>query len=202
MIVGDIHWALKYATSGAPTTEPISTAEAKAHLRVTVSDDDTLIDSLVEAARLRFESDTHRAMITQNWELTLDSFPNSSDVAILLPRPPLQSVTSIKYDDTDGNEQTWSSGSYRVDTDSEPARVTPEYSEVYPTTRSVTGAVRIVYKTGYGDAASAVPQSFIQAMLMLVGHWYENREAVVVGVTTMDVPMTYQFMVAPWVVWT
>ncbi len=198
----NIHWGLQYADDGKPAVEPIDTAHAKSHLRVTVSDDDDLIDDFVSAARERMESDTRRAFITQSWELTLDSFPVSSDVAILLPRPPLQSVTSIEYLDTDGDEQTWASANWREDKASEPARITPEYSKVYPTTRNVTGAVTITYKTGYGDSAASVPKAFRKAMLTLVAHWYENREAVVIGTITSSVPMTYEFMVAPWVVWT
>ncbi len=173
--------------------EPLTTAQAKAHLRVDISDDDTLIDAIILAARKRLETDSSLALITQTLEMTLDCFP-PGNCPIQLKRPPLQSVTSIKYIDTDGVEQTWSSSLYRVDTASRPSRITPAYDESYPSTREVTGAVTIRFVAGYGDASTNVPEDLIQALKMLIGHFYENREDVITGTISSQLPHAYKWL--------
>lgn len=172
------------------TTEPVTTAEAKTHLRVDNSAEDTYIDTLITAARQHIEEITGRALIKQTWELSLDDFPESvwfespwepwirhGEKPILLPRSPLQSVTSITYVDTDGATQTLSASKYRVDSKSEPARVTEAEGEIWPSTDRVTNAVTVTYDAGYGDQAADVPAAFKHAIKLLVGHWFENREA-------------------------
>jgi uncharacterized phiE125 gp8 family phage protein len=193
--MSDQHYSLALIT--APAAEPFTTAQAKSHLRVTESADDTLIDTLILAARKRAESDLGRALITQTWEMYLDEFPFNYSPGIVPPRAPLQSVTSIKYIDNDGVEQTWSSADYRVDVKSEPGRITPEWSESWPTPRVITNAVTVKYVAGYGDASTDIPQDIRQAMLMLIGHWYENRESIVVGTITAPVPQSYEWLIAP-----
>lgn len=86
----------------APAVEPVTVAEARAHLYVGHSDDDAIIGAFIAAAREDCEHRTQRALVTQTWERTLDGFP----AAISLPMAPLASVTSVKYIDGDGNEQT------------------------------------------------------------------------------------------------
>lgn len=184
------HFSLQ--VSSEPAVEPVSTAEAKAHMRVDVSDDDTLIDAYIKAARIRLEEDTGRALITQTLVVKLDDFPLYENTALLLPRPPLQSVTSITYIDEDGVQQTWDSSKYIVDTGSEPARITPAYDEVWPSARDQINAVTITYVAGYGDAATDVPSDLIQAVKMLAAHWYEHREEVAIGVSVSSVPMAYK----------
>lgn len=183
----------------APATEPITTAEAKSHLRVDISDDDTLIDNLVTAARLHVERITNRSLITQTWKYYLDGvFPN----LIRLPRGPIQSVTNIKYLDIDGAEQTVSTDVYRVDTVSEPARVVEEEDEDWPDTENTINAIYITYDAGYGDNASDVPQPLRQAILLLVGNWYREREATV-PTTLTEVPMAVNALLQPYkVYWT
>jgi len=164
-------------------------------LRVDLTDDDTLITALIKAARVRLEMDAGIALINQTLEMTLDCFPQNGG-PIKLKRPPLSSVASIKYIDSDGDEQTWDSSKYRVDTASKPSRITPAADESYPVTQFVTGAVIIRYVAGYGAASTAVPQDLIQAILMLIGHWYENREDVVIGTITASVPKAYTWLKA------
>ena len=90
--------------------------EAKAFAKVDVTDDDSLIDALITAARQLVETEQNRQLMPATYELTLDEFPSSSNCPIELPRPPLQSVSSITYVDTAGATQTWSSDDYQVDT--------------------------------------------------------------------------------------
>jgi uncharacterized phiE125 gp8 family phage protein len=166
--------ALKLYT--APAAEPVTLTEAKAHLRVEHTSDDTLITALIVAARTHAEAFTRRAFVTQTWDYFADAFPED-DGAILLPLPKVQSVSSISYVDDNGTTQVWSSSNYLVDVESEPARVTPAYDVSWPTTREQINAVTIRFIAGYGNAA-AVPQAIKQAMLLIIGHLYEHREAV------------------------
>lgn len=115
----------------------------------------------------------------QTREQTFDCFPAGG---MLLEYPPLVSVSSVKYVDLDGNEQTWDSSNYYVDTDSIYGSVTAAYNVTYPSTRNVKNAVRVRYVCGYANAA-AVPAATKQAMLLLIGSLYEHREDVVIGAT-------------------
>lgn len=158
----------------APTTYPVTLDEAKAHCRIDLDDEDDLIQSLIMVATEWAEKFQNRAYITQTLEASFDDFP--SDV-FCLPRPPLQTITSIKYIDSSSVEHTVDTGIYYADTNSDPGRVSLKYSQIWPTdTLQPINAVRVRYTAGYG-AASAVPKSVKQAILLLVGHWYNNREA-------------------------
>lgn len=162
-------------------TEPISTSDAKDHLRVDLSDDDVLISAAATAARDYFEADTNRQLVKATYTLTLDDFPRSRHEPIRIPRPPLRSVTSITYLDSDGTEQTWSSSEYTVETfdgpGAQPGRVYPKAEYVWPTTQDVPGAVTITFEAGY----DVVPEGMKATLLLLVGDLYANREAQVVG---------------------
>lgn len=175
--------ALKLKT--APAVEPVTLTEAKAHLRVDGTDEDTFITSLIVAAREYCEKYSNRACITQTWYLWLDSFPCSDSIS--LPLPPLQSVASIKYYDTDNAESTISNGDYFVDPVSEPGRISLAYGKRWPgiVLRPVNG-VCIEFVCGYGLAV-AVPQGIKQAILLLVGHWYGNREAAGAGSVSKEI---------------
>lgn len=168
-----------------PSTEPLTVDEAKAHLRVTHAEEDLLIASYVEAARQRCETFQRRAYVTQTWELTLDEFPPG---AILLPRPPIQSVESVKYTDETGTVQTLDERAYVVDTDSEPGRIVPAYGTFWPFTLCTPGAVRVRFVAGYGDGAADVPEVVRMAMRFYLGHYNTNREGVVTGTIATELP--------------
>lgn len=158
-----------------PATEPVSLTETKSQLRIDSTTEDTYLGTLIAAAREYCEMFQNRAYITQTWELTLDGWPR---FPIKLPMPQLVSVTSIEYFDTANVEATWASSNYFVDADSEPGRIGLGYNISLPTTTlRAINAVKIQYVAGYG-AASAVPLRTKQAILMLIGHLYENRETV------------------------
>ena len=158
----------------APAEEPVSVATAKLHLRVDNSADDVLIGTLITAARVKGEAAARRAFITQTLEATFDDWPSSCHMGGLLPlpRPPLQSVTSVKYFDENGVEHTWTD--FQVDTRSEPGRL---YFVSLPTeTLFFSGAINIRYVAGWGNAA-ACPEPIKQGILASVAYWYEMRDA-------------------------
>jgi len=186
---------MNYVVTTAPATEPLTLAEVKAHLRVDGADSDTLLTALIIAARENAEKYLRRALITQTIQARYDSF--SYDMYI--PRPRLVSVSYVKYLDADGVEQTLDPSKYKVDSYSEPARILPAYGLVWPVTRHEMNAVTVEFIAGYGAAAD-VPQAIKQAMLLHVGHMFENREQTT-PVQIYDVPMSYDALMAPYRVW-
>jgi len=179
--------ALKEITP--PAEEPITTSEAKLSpsLRVATATDDTAIGTLITTARKLAETYTLHALVTQTWELVLDGFPTGG---IVVPLPPLQSVTSIKYIDTDGTEQTLDALLYSVDDDSIPGLIVPAYGETWPTTRDEVNAVRVRFVAGFGDA-SDVPEDIKSWIKIMVGTMYDNPQGIVVGQTVMSIPRTF-----------
>jgi len=186
--------ALKLIAS--PAIEPVSLDEAKSHLRVDGTDDDNLITSLIAAARRWCEKFQRRAYITQTWELWLDSWPEKN--YIIIPRPPLQDVSSVKYYGTDDSEYTFDQANYFVDTKSEPGRVVLGYKKNWPsvTLRPANGVV-VTFTAGYGDNAEKVPEEVKQAMKLLIGHWYEHREAVLAGIISKEIEFAVRSLLWP-----
>lgn len=174
---------MSWKVTTSPDIEPVTLAEAKLHLGVTMTEHDDLITSLITVAREWCEGYQNRAYITQTITWKLDSFPDT----FCVPRPRLQSVTSIKYIDTDGNEQTLDSSYYDVDTYSEPGRIALAYGQSWPGIRGDINGVEVVYVAGYGDEAANVPERVKAAMKLLIGHLYEHRE-VIAELTLKEVP--------------
>jgi uncharacterized phiE125 gp8 family phage protein len=161
----------------APTEEPVSLEEAKAHCRVDIDDDDSLIEDLITAARDLVETETRRSLVTTYWAMSIDDFPSCGARRIALPRPPLQSVQSITYYDSDGAQQTLSTDVYGVNTAREPGFVYLKYGQVWPCTYEMPDAVTINFVAGWDDVLY-VPSGIKHAIKLLVAHWYEHREAV------------------------
>ncbi len=157
----------------APASEPITTAEAKTALRIDTSDQDTLIAAFITAAREQCEQHTGRALLTQTWERTLDAFPDNE---IRLGWPPIIAITSVKYIDVDGVEQTLAANVYTLDNDTEPGWLLLADGQSWPATSDVANAVRVRFTAGYASAA-AVPQSLKTWITLKVGELIENREA-------------------------
>ena len=194
--------------SSAPAAEPVSTSDAKAHLRVEITDDDAYIDGLVVAAREIAEHYTQRALITQTLKLYLDAFPPDviwlpelavvdADPTIYLPRSPVQSVTSVEYIDDEGNLQTLAASKYRVDTDSLVPRITPAYSEIWPTTRPISNAVIVTFVAGYGASGSTVPGAINHAIKLMIGDWYDPVRATV-GTPGRAIPDAARALLGPY----
>lgn len=167
----------------------ISLTEAKNHLRVDNTDDDDLIVRLVGAAQKEAERATWRKLTYGTEYVYMDSFNTNDGDYIRVPKPPLQSVTSIQYYDTDNNLQTFSSDDYEVDTQTEPGRIALVSGSSWPSIYSRMNAVIITYIAGY-EETDDIPDNIILGMLQCIGHWFENRESVIVGTNAIPLPQS------------
>lgn len=184
----------------APTFEPVTLTEMKTHLRYDYDNENTLIETLIRAAREWVENYTGRALVEQTLEYAIDSYPDE----MRLPRPPIIEVESFKYTDSAGTSTLLAANQYTLDT-SAPLlpRIVPAYNVSWPGTRSQPSSLRIRYKAGYAregspDDHAAVPASLRAAIKLLVGHWFKNRESVVIGVAANEVPMAAMALCDPY----
>lgn len=155
---------LNFQVTVAPTLEPVTLEQVQNHLRIDDEDDNAHLLLLTKVARRQVEDYLGRALLTQTIVHRMDCFPGRE---IRLPRPPLQSVTSIQYVDGDGATQTLSSSLYDVDSSSEPARILPVYGGYWPVTRPTMNAVTVTYVAGWATVA-AVPEDIRHAILMRI----------------------------------
>jgi len=187
------HFALTLVTP--PVLEPVTLAETKAHLRIEHTLEDILIGSLITAARNFVENFTRRALIEQSWKLTLDQFPCWE---IYIPKPPLISITKFEYLNSLGlTASLTETVDFIKDIESEPARLTPFYLGTWPIAYNQMNAVSITYKCGYGAAAATVPTAIKQSILLLVGHWYNNREQTV-PINLSQIPLGAEYLLWPY----
>jgi uncharacterized phiE125 gp8 family phage protein len=169
-----------------PALEPLSLAEAKAHLRIDADDEDALIGALIGAARVAVETEIRRALIAQSWRAFVDTWPADGVTLPVVPVLSLEAVRAFDMDDT-------------------PTELDEETYEFDPADFSVTidpvpSAKRyeIDFVAGYGEAAANVPAPLRQAMRLLITHWYENRAAVMLSDDPTATPLGYRELVAPY----
>lgn len=149
--------------------------QIKRQLKFDLSDDgpDDDIDDLIKPAREWCEEYQNRAYITQTRELALDAWPCGD--AVVLPRPPLQSIVSVDYTDNAGVTTTWSASNYIKDDRSDPAKLVKAYGKSWPSTSlNVVNSIVIQYTAGYGLLDTNVPARIKQAIILLVAFWFEN----------------------------
>jgi len=181
----------------APDVEPVTLDEAKRHLRISSDSDDLYVSALITAAREMVESFTERALISQSWEIYLDEFPTGNPTyEVEMPLPPLSAVASVKYYDSDDQLQTLSSDEYHVDTKRKPGRLVAV--DDWPDTYDRPNAVTIAFTAGYGASGDTVPTPIKQAILLLIGEMYENREETIVGVSASQLPLTAERLLFPY----
>lgn len=176
-----------FRTTTEPTFEPLMLQEVKDHLRIDSTDEDALLDALIQSARGYLEGLLGRVIPEQSVTAYYSTFCDE----LILPRAaPLQSVTSVKYLDTDGALQTLGTSYYDVYTWRTPGEVRLADGYSWPSTQTgVTDTVRIEYVAGWGSP-QLVPSAIRQALLLLIAHWYENRESST-PLTINDVPVSF-----------
>jgi len=158
----------------APTQEPLTIAEAQAQCRIDISEENSLLLSYIQAARDQLGTELRRTLLTTTYRYGCATFGGLH--CLRLPLPPLQSVTSVSYVDTAGVTQALAATVYGVDTLSEPGKLYLKEGQAWPSVREQPNAVQVVYVAGWTSPA-LIPAEIKQAMRLLVGHWYEQREA-------------------------
>lgn len=176
----------------APTSEPIDAASLKDHNRVTEDAEDDLIDLYIKTARLLLEDWLECCFIQTTYDLLLDSWPSGD---LTLPRYPLISVDSIKYIDTEGVEQTFSSDNYVVDDERKKGRVMLASGSSWPSVSTdVFNPIKIRFKAGYGSDAEDVPEGIKTALKYFVTYLFENRTPEEID----GIPKVVRILSAPW----
>jgi len=219
--------ALILLTPAAVEPVLLADAKVHCRVEPAMVDDDDLITALIIAAREYAETYTHRVFITQQWRQTLDYFPSGSPFTtidsrpidgnyellyrnrtvdskdlqpkdqILLPKPSLLSVESIKSIGLDGIQVTMDPATYDVEVGTLPGRITLGYLQAWPLTRNQRNCVTIDFTAGYGADGTFVPGAIKAAIKLLIGHWYENREAVILSrYSVAEVPLTVDALLA------
>jgi len=164
-----------YKITTEPTTEPVTLAELKEHLRITDTDEDTLITSLIKVARQWAENYENKAYMTKTITAHYDDFADE----LKLPVTPALAITSISYIDVNGDSQDLDSGLYELDNYSVPSYIYPSYGSSYPSVRDEPNAITVIYTAGYSataDDATAIHERVKASIKLLAAHLYENRE--------------------------
>ncbi|HEY0301746.1 MAG TPA: head-tail connector protein [Rhizomicrobium sp.] len=176
----------------APAVEPLSLAEARAFLRVEHAADDDVIGALVSASRIHIEAQTRRALVTQDWRITLDAWPADGRLPV---RPaPLQELTAAHVLDAAGVAHAVDIQSFVADRSASELAFAP-WALASP--GRLAAGIALDVRVGYGDAAADVPEPLRQAVRLLVAHWYENRGLAAVGTVTI-LPTTVAALIAPY----
>lgn len=176
-----------------PASEPVTREEAKAHARVDGDAEDVTIDTLIAAARSEVESRTGRALVTQGWRIVRDGIPRGG-VMRLAPAP-VQSVDAVTVYDGEGHASVVPASDYQVDLASQPGRLAFTAGLGWQP-RAMNG-LEVDLTVGYGPPSS-VPAPLKHAVLMLVAHWFEHREAGALGALVEPVANGVSALLAPY----
>ena len=175
-----------------PAVEPISVSDAKLHLRVEHDADDAIISRCIQAAREWVEEYLDATLIHTQWQMKLDLFPP----AIELPRPRMataEGYTAVSLTYTTDTEEsvTLSTSDYRVDRDSWPGVLRPNYGDSWPAHLADYNSISVTWWAGYGADGTSVPVRIQSAMYMLLTNYYEQRHAVLVGQGVVSKPIEF-----------
>ena len=178
-----------------PAIEPVSLVDAKAHLRVEITDDDDLIGALITAARLHVEAATRRVMINQSWRIYRDDWPKSGMIDLRIS--PLRSVDAVIVYDVDGSPTTLSPTTYQVDLTSVPARLVLKQPVATVMPGQLINGIEVDVTAGYGASGVSVPQPLQLAMMMLVTRWYESRDGAAMGSVPSSIAQGFDALIEP-----
>lgn len=186
------HYGLQVVTPA--TQEPLTVGELKAHSRVLSCLDDGAIATYGAAARSFVENFTGRACCVTGFRLTLNQWPSDE---LFFPRAPVQALSAVQYIDSAGTTQTLTSGQYSLVQMDGGQVLQLGYGIAAPESRRQLAAVTVEFTAGYAPI-EPLPDAMRQAICMLAGHYYENREAVVVGTVANDIPLGVEALLIPY----
>ena len=184
----------KLVLKTAPASTVISLAEAKAFLRIDsdYDDDDNYITSLINVATNVVEEFTRRRLISQTYNIYYDYFPPYIDLQV----GERITVSHIKYYDTNNSLQTLAASNYDLDTRIKPGRIYESENGDFPDTFERPNAVEVEFIVG--SAASDVPAPIVQAIYIIIGRYYENRQDVVTGTIASELPLMVDHLLTPY----
>lgn len=168
-----------YEITVEPAVEPVDFAEFSDFARDIPGADQSLVMTMLFAAREQIEAMINRAMINRTVKVYWDEWPSKrQDLrrALFLPFAPATSITSVQYIDGNGALQTWATVNYVTDITSEPPRITLAYGASFPTARSMANAITVTYVAGYGATKAAVPRALRLAVMAAALDMYERRD--------------------------
>lgn len=181
--------------TAAPAATPVSLTEVKAHCRVDGSDSDPVLTALLNAAVDHLDGYAGilgRAMVTQSWRQDFCGFATP----LRLPLGPVASVTSVAYYDADNTlVAALSSDVWVLRADALGAYLDLKPDQSWPSAYARADAVSVTFVVG--TAAADVPAALKVAIMLLVSHWNENREAVSAE-SLSAVPMSVDALIAPY----
>lgn len=164
-----------YSVTTDATAEPVTVAELRSWLRLDDTSQDTMLSSMITAARVAVEQHTHRAFVQRTLKQSLSDFPDSDCIELLFP--PLASVSSVQYYDSDNSSQTVDASNYIVDTNAVVGIVQPVETFTWPTTYERTDAVNVTYVAGYSTNADDVPETAKVLIKLIAADLYEHSES-------------------------
>ena len=179
-----------YQVITAATTYPVSLTEAKSHLKIDTSADDTYIESIIKAATQLSEEYTNRFFI----DTVIEQYASNFAELQTLFKSKVSAVAHVKYYDSDNSLQTLSATVYDTQLNYEPSQIQLADGQSFPTITKRNDAVICRYTVGYGSAASDVPEIIKQAILLTIGNFYENRNSVITGKTATELPMNVKWL--------
>jgi len=156
-----------------PAVEPVLLSEAKAHLRVAHGDDDAFIAKLIVAARRAIEQRTGLRLISQNWSLFLDCWPDKTALSLVVS--PVSEIVDVITFGEDDTPSTYDPAHYYLDQVTRPARIVLRNGRSPPRGNRPVNAVEIRFIAGFGASEALVPQDLKQAVLLTVAHWIDRR---------------------------
>ena len=172
------------------TANPLTLTEAKTHLKVDTTADDTFITNLIKSATSSAQEYTNRFFIATTIQQYGDKWEDISN----LFKSPVASVTVIKYVDPSGSLQTLSTDVYFVDDVNKPARIGLKPNQSFPEIIDRLNAIYVEYVVGIAAGPDEVDEGIRQALLLTIGNWYQNRQAVVTGTIATELPMNAKFL--------
>jgi len=169
---------------------PVSVESCKLDLKIQHNADDELLEDYIAAACALVGGKSGivgKVLTAETWQLKL----RAASGCVVLPLSPVQSITSISYFDTENTAQTLDIEDFYLYGDEDSAFIEPKTGVVWPAVYTRRDAITIRFVAGFGTAAE-IPKNITRAIRLIVAHWYENRTAVLVGVTAQELPMAVE----------
>ena len=176
-----------------PASEPLSLAEAKAHLRLDTADEDDLVTALIIAARQIVEKHTGLALLTQTWRIVADSWPALPPVR--LPLRPFASLAAVRVFDQANVATLLAPATYFVDAQPYAARL--QFANTPPAPGRAIAGIELDVVAGFGAAPATVPEPLRLAIRMLVAHWFEARGDAAGDASPRQIPVVVEALLQP-----